>query len=63
MVCLESLLRVSESEIKVSARLNSNVEALGDNPLLSSIQMVGKNQFLVVVGLMPLLSYWLTAGG
>lgn len=46
---LDSLIRVSETEIKVLASLGSGLEALGNNLLISSMHMVGRNQFLVIV--------------
>ena len=62
-VWLDSLPRVSGAEIKVLSRLSSSLEAPGNNALISSIRVVGRNQFLVVAGLRSLFLCWLTAGG
>ena len=49
MAQLGSLLRVSQAQIQVSARLCSYLEALEKNPLPSSIQVVGRLQFFAAV--------------
>ena len=51
--------RVSQAEIKVLEGMHSFLETLGVNHFLRLIQVVGQNQFLVVVGLRFPFPCWL----
>lgn len=50
MIQLRPMLKVSQAEIKVSAGLDSYLEALGKNPLPSSIRLLADFSYLMVVG-------------